>query len=175
MVSRPVRKGPQTAKVLLYFALITPAVVLGSGCFGRSNSPAPVDELVEETVPPTTKAGVSDTESDADTTVATPPEVGFRNASPEERAAMAEAVASVRAGSPEGFAPDVYTRVEDPEDVLPAGATVRIVAGTERIDGNTAIVDANVSIPNKPDRRYWLFLERRETVWLIVNTIELSA
>ena len=37
-----------------------------------------------------------------------------------------------------------------------------------------ASVDAVVSVPNAPDVRYWLFLERRDGAWLIAGTLELG-
>jgi hypothetical protein len=91
-----------------------------------------------------------------------------------DRETVLDAVSSLRPDSPAGFAPEVYAAVEDPQQILPTGATVVPVPESLVADGDFAMMDAVVSAPGAADLRYWLFLERRDGVWVVTGTLELS-
>ena len=99
---------------------------------------------------------------------------GPKPASAADRRAITEAVNGLEPSSGVGFVPEVYEQVADPSQILPAGATVKVIDDTFVVDGERATVDAVVSVPGAADAKYWLFLERRDGTWLIAGTLELG-
>ena len=91
-----------------------------------------------------------------------------------DREMLLDIVSSLRPDSSAGFAPEVYAAIEDPQQILPVGATLIPVAESLVADGDFAMMDAVVTVPGAADLRYWLFLERRDGVWVVSGTLELS-
>ncbi|MEY4372435.1 MAG: hypothetical protein RL219_1204 [Actinomycetota bacterium] len=101
-------------------------------------------------------------------------DAGPKPASAADRKAISAAVGALDPSSGVGFAPEVFEQVSDPAQILPVGATVRVVDDTFIVEGDRATVDAVVSVPGAADAKYWLFLERRDGAWLVAGTLELG-
>ena len=91
-----------------------------------------------------------------------------------DRETVIGVVSSLRPDSSAGFAPEVYAAIEDPQQILPVGATVVPLEESLVIDGDFAMMDAVLTAPDVADLKYWLFLERRDGVWVVTGTLELS-
>lgn len=97
----------------------------------------------------------------------------LQSADSATRAEVLKLVETLQPLSSAGFAPEVYQAINDPRQILPPDATVVPVEESLLIDGDRAMMDAVVKAPGVADAAYWLFLERRDEVWVITGTIGL--
>lgn len=68
----------------------------------------------------------------------------------------------------------MWSMAENPDAVLPAGATLSVDSGSVIVTGDEATVDVVMAVPGQQEIRSWVFMRRMDSEWLVYGTLPLD-